>query len=372
VGSDGYVQCRTLIRNNQGITNMSNSSILAENGQVLANIATTPLGSRNRIINGACNIAQRMAMAYTFGVAGYGGPDRYYAANESTAANGQFTQSQGTITYNGVMYQAVTQTVNTPIVTNATTNYWSGITQRIEGLNCYDLLGQPVALSFIFETNFSGLYSVALTDGTQLNSWVTTINAVAGIPLKVMIPVSMLPTTLSIPSTTSVGLYLYIGASNYGTYQTSVLNTWETGNYFTASGAADWGLTAGNYIAATQIQLEPGTIATRFEKRPVSQEFVNCYRYYYQGMPVSLGLNWNAYATGAYMSWPGKFPVVMRTIPTLGMNIPGVTYANCGNLNITQETNTEAFRFILQATTTTLNATVSFALTDYIWASAEL
>lgn len=314
---------------------MGISANLAENAQALINISTTPLGSRNRIINGACNIAQRPALAYTYGVYGYGGPDRYFAENYSTAANGQFTQSQGTITYGGVVYNAVMQTVNTAIVTDATTNYWTGITQRIEGLNCYDLLGHPVAVSFIFETNVSGMYSVALTDGGQLNSWVTTISAVAGTPLKVVIPISMLPSTLSIPNTTSVGLYLYVGALNTGTYQTSTLGTWQTGNYFAASGAMNWGTTVGNYIAATQIQLEQGTTATPFEKRSIGQELILCQRYYlYLLNLLTSGYN----GAGYYVYGDFTYPAAMRAIPTVTFSVTSSYNASGLATNEVQQT----------------------------------
>src|SRR5271169_1155806 len=125
---------------------MGISANLAQDAQALSNLATTQVAFRNRIINGNCNVAQRPSFAYTSGTAGYGGPDRYTAAN--IGAGGMFTQSQGTITYNGVMKNAVVQTVNTAIVSDTTTNYWSGIQQYVEGLNCYDLLGQPITISF--------------------------------------------------------------------------------------------------------------------------------------------------------------------------------------------------------------------------------
>src|ERR1700685_254174 len=112
---------------------MSLTNMIASAGDSLA---TTQWAFRNRIINGNANIAQRgTTYLVAAGDSGYGGPDRFYAENGG-AADGEFTQSQGTITYNGVMYNAVMQTVNTAITSTTTTNYWHGITQRIEGYNC--------------------------------------------------------------------------------------------------------------------------------------------------------------------------------------------------------------------------------------------
>ena len=124
---------------------------------------------RNVIINGNCNVAQRGSITVSSGISGYGGPDRYTAIN-ATGAGGSFTQSAGTITYGGVAKIAVVQTVVSPITSTTGTSYWFGIFQQIEGVNCYHLLGQPVTVSFIFNTNVSGTYSVALRDGTGSNS----------------------------------------------------------------------------------------------------------------------------------------------------------------------------------------------------------
>jgi hypothetical protein len=264
-----------------------------------ASLATTQWAFRNCIINGNCNIAQRSSFLAAPGTSGYGGPDRYFAANMNSA-DGEFTQSQGTITYNEVMNKAVTQTVNTPITSTTTTNYWSGISQAIEGYNVYNLLGGPVALSFVFETNVSGTYSVALRDYTATNSYVTTFSATASTPLKVVIPLSMLPSTLTTPNTGAGGLWINVGAINTGTYQTTTLNTWETGNYLSAFGATNWGTTAGNYIALTDLQLEAGYTATPFENRHVNVEIAMCQRYYetgyvlasiYAGAPETLGVS---------------------------------------------------------------------------------
>lgn len=277
---------------------------------------------KNRIINGACNVAQRAAIAYTYGITGYSGPDRYYATNSSTAANGQFTQSQGTISYGGLTLNAVVQTVNTAIVTDATTNYWSGITQKIEGFNCYDLLGQPVALSFVFNTNVSGTYSVSLQDGTAVNSWVTTFTAVANTPMKVVIPVSMLPLTLATPNSSALGLWLWVGALNTGTYATSNLGAWQTGNFISASTATNWAMATGNFIALTKLQLERGSLPTPFEYRSYGTELALCQRYYEAQMGMSL--LWAGYGnSGVAYSTLAPFHTVKRSIPT-------ITFSNIG------------------------------------------
>jgi hypothetical protein len=297
---------------------MGVSANLAQNALALNNLAVTPYTFRNRVINGNCNIAQRTAFTATAGTYSYGGPDRFYIQNQSSA--GEVTQSQGTITYNGSVYTSVTQTINTALGLVTGTYYMSGIEHLIEGLNCYDLRGKPVTISFIFNTNVSGTYSVALQD-SGYNSYVTTFNAVANVPQQVVVHIPMLPLTLDIAATPNLGMMLWIGPINTGTVETATINEWIPGNYIVATGSTNWGMTAGNFIAATNIQLEEGTEATPFETLPREIQTEQCYRYY-QVIYASARF----YATGANqyfnsnVNWQS-----MRTTPTATWNGVGVT-----------------------------------------------
>jgi hypothetical protein len=296
---------------------MGISANIAQDAQALSNLATTQVAFRNRIINGACNVAQRPSMTFNQTMTqGYAGPDRYLAVDG--LATGAFTQSQGAITYNGVLRNAVVQTVTTPF-TLGTAYYTYGVYQRIEGLNCYDLLGQPVAISFIFETDVSGMYSVTIQDSNATNSYVSTFMAVASVPVKVVIPISVLPLTLNVPNSNMMGLSVLIGALNAGNYTTSTLNTWQAGNWFSATSSTNWGMTIGNYIAVTDLQLEAGTVATLFENRLYTTELGLCQRYYQLAGNGLFGSVEAATVVGV----AEKFIVPMRAIPTVSL-IPGL------------------------------------------------
>jgi hypothetical protein len=221
------------------------------------------------------------------------------------------------------MKNAVVQTVVTPIVSDTTTNYWNGIQQNVEGLNIYDLLGKTVTISFIFETNVSGIYSFCLSDSNSSYSYVATFTAVAGVPEQVVIPVGMFPTYLVIPNTSSLGLQLVIGFLNTGTYQTSTLGTWQPGIWRSAAGATNWGMTIGNYIAVTNLQLEAGTVATTFENRPYGSELALCQRYY---QILNTGLYETYQLAGNNIACALTFPVPLRTIPTYTL----ITTGNIG------------------------------------------
>jgi hypothetical protein len=291
--------------------------------------SASSIGFRNRIINGACAVAQ-----YPPGVnSSFGGPDRFTFNNQS--GGGQFTQSQGTITFGGVVKSAVVQTVNSVANNFSGSNQWTGIDQHIEGINVYDLLGSPVTISFIFNTNVAGTYSVSLRDGAGANSYVSNFSAAANTPVRVVITVATLPTSLSIPNSAATGLILQIGAQNSGSLVTGSLNSWISGNFTCASGQSQWGTVSGGFIAATEIQLEGGSVATPFERRPFCLELILCQRYYWTTYSYGVAPGTAATDATALWCWTGPtadpvsyasaqwtFPVTMRASPTVTLYNP--------------------------------------------------
>jgi hypothetical protein len=275
-------------------------------------------GFRNRIINGACDIAQRgLSVAVPNNTFTYGGPDRFMAANSN--GGGQFTQSQASLTFQGVARNSVRHTVNTAITSRATTNRWEGIQQFIEGFNAFDLRGKQSSLSFIFNTNVSGSYSVAIRDGNSSQSYVTTITAVANTPQLVKIPVAAIPTAANVPISNGIGLILSVGFLNTGVFQTETLNAWQTGNFISASGATNWGATAGNFIELTELQIEEGSVATPFERRSYGAELALCQRYFYRsgGGPVLFQSHGVGVFASVFFDINLDLPIPMRSAPTM-------------------------------------------------------
>lgn len=273
--------------------------------------AIAPMVGKNRIINGDCRVAQRGSAAFAAGTSGYAGPDRFLAQNGG-ATGGQFTQSQGTITFGGIAKAAVVQTINTVPTSIASSNFLLGIDQRIEGFNCFDMIGSAAALSFIFNSNVSGTYSVRLSDYTGNNSFVSTFTATANTPVKISIPIASLPTALTTPNSAAGGLEISIGGLNTGTYQTSTLNSWQTGNFLTASGATNWAAAINNFIAVTDLQIESGLFSTPFERRPYGIEYFLCQRYF-TGLGTVFGcMNGSGTASALW-----QLPTMMRATPTV-------------------------------------------------------
>lgn len=287
------------------------------------------LEGRNRIINGACTVAQRGSVTVTSGTGGpYGGPDRYALITAAGAA-GSVTQSQSSFVYNGVTRNCVTQTVASPATNIATGNFWGGIQQFIEGVNCFDLAFSPISISFLFSSNVSGTFSVALRDSTPVQSYVTTFAYTAGSPQKIIVNIPQPTVALTIPSSTSAGLYVTIGAQNTGTYSASTLNAWQSGNFFASATSSPWSNTTNNFIAISELQLEQGSVASTFERENYSLTFSKCQRYYQLLGTQLVGGNAGAGVT-VYQDW--QFPT-MRATPA--SSISGtVTYSNASNLQV--------------------------------------
>lgn len=272
-------------------------------------------GGRNRIINGDARILQRTgAFVASNNTSGYGTVDRFFATN--SGAGGQYTLAQGTIADGSVTKSAVKATVNTAISTTTGTSVWSGISQTIEGFNCFDLIGKAVTVSFLFQSNVTGTFNFALRDGSSANSFVTQFSATANVPTKITILIPAIPNGASIPQSISAGLIMWIGALNTATYQTATTGAWVSGNFVTAAGATNWGSTATNYISITDVQLEAGTSATEFERLNFTTQLALCQRYYeantnmfFQDFPQ----------TRHFHGRPSNFAVTKRAAPSLSV-----------------------------------------------------
>lgn len=262
---------------------------------------------RNRVINGDCRVAQRGSAVVTGTINLWGGPDRFRATMQ--AAGGQFTQTLSSFgDLNGVTRNWIAQTCNSSATNLAGTNYWSGIAHAIEGTNCFDLRGQPVSLSFLFRSNITGVFSVALRDASTW-SYVTIFSVTANTTTKIVINIPAIPLAASVPAGNGIGLGINIGAVNNGTFNTATINAWQNSVYLAANAATQWQATPGTYIAVTDLQLEQG-MDTEFERIPYSDQLARCQRYY-EVVPGTVNAGQGIYVWRYYK-------VSKRAVPTLG------------------------------------------------------
>jgi hypothetical protein len=127
---------------------------------------------------------------------------------------------------------------------------------------------------------------------------------------------------------------LSIGFINTGTYQTSILNTWQSGNFLSANTATNWGLTANNFIAVTELQLEEGAIVTPFEREAYGITYLKCQRYFQSAAGSTFVASGTAATTTfAYMQIP--IGCQLRTTPTVSFTGTPVLFGStAGPVNV--------------------------------------
>jgi len=253
----------------------------------LSNVTTSSLnggplaGTRNRIINGAVAVDQRNSGAtqtFTAAAALAYSVDRWYGYCTGANVTGQRVTGATAGQYR---YQ----------FTGAASVTAIGFGQRIEQLNSADLagstatLGVDLANSVLTSVTWTAYYATtADTFGTLASPTKTQI---ATGTFTVTSTVTRYNVNISIPAaaTTGIEIVFTVGAQTSG--------TWTIGN----------------------IQLEPGTVATPFERRSYGQELALCQRYCQLAGASGSGLA-ESNGNPAIVAWNEKYIVEMRASPT--------------------------------------------------------
>ena len=245
--------------------------------------SASTFGFRNRIINGAMQIAQRATSAtITAGstiAAGYSTVDRFYVY--CTGANVIAAQVAGS----GAIK-------NNLQITGAASVTAIGVGQRIEQLNSYDMAGSTATLSvnlsnsLLTTVTWTAYYATtADTFGTLASP---TRTQIATGTFTVTATLTNYSTQISIPAaaTTGIEVVFTVGAQTSG--------TWVIGN----------------------VQLEESSIATSFDYRPYGTELALAQRYFYI-TDTNSGFGTPGSVTQA--AFKTRLPVTMRAAPSLTM-----------------------------------------------------
>ena len=280
--------------------------------------AAVGAGFKNRIYNGDMRIWQRGTSFTNPTLANYYTADRW-GANRSSDVNGAVVSriSSGLA---GFEYALALQRASGNTSAESLSLQYSN-----ESTNTYDLVGSPVTLSFWAKTgsNYSGgpLF-VRIRSGTGVDQRVyayTGLNDFAASTQAITSTWTRYSLTGTVPSsTTQLGFYMF----------------WTPPG--TAAGADD-------SVYITGVQLEQGSTATDFERRPIGTELALCQRYfliYEFGVDETRCgahfLNGNTQATSL------SFPVTMRSSPTASFN---TTTGSFWNLTANAPLNTAVSSF---------------------------
>ena len=297
----------------EGDTNPDLFKIDAGLDQVqVANLNGGPLaGTRNRIINGDMRIDQRNAGAAVTTTSSYT-VDRFVMFKD-TAALGMSAQrvNEGP--------PGFTNSLKLTVTTAATTGTAeaNSISHYIEGHNVSDLgFGTASAgsftISFWVRSSATGTFGGGLGNDAA-NRWRAFSYVISSANTwefkSVTIPADTTGTWLT---DAGIGLRVYfsIGAGSSFSGSTS---SWDTGTSVSATGATSITNTLNATWQITGVQLEPGTVATPFERRSYGQELALCQRY---TRVIGDGINGVASnANAVYFNY--TFDQPMRAAPTV-------------------------------------------------------
>jgi hypothetical protein len=290
-------------------------------------VATTDqlAGSRNRIINGDMRIAQRGTAAVTVNdAATFKYPvDRFIALG--TASAGVYTAQQSTVAPAGFnnSLQATVTTASTP---SAAHGY--SLLYHIEGFNVADFgfgtaNAQTVTLSFWVRSSVTGTFGGSLRNTLADRSYTFsyTISAANTWEQKsITVPGD---TSGTWDATNGLGMRLAFSLGR-GSGGLGAAGSWTSNNFTGATGQTNLIQTNGATFYITGVQLEAGSVATPFERRPYGTELALCQRYYYQYTAATqFGQNGGNLGAGysTYFGFTIPFKVSMRTNPTIVQNM---------------------------------------------------
>ena len=296
----------------------SDGQTLVANSSQTTGLGWSPLGmaGKNRVINGAMNIAQRGTTYALTNAVAYGSVDRW-AFYQSGTANGIANQVASGLT--GFQY-AIKMGRNSGATT---TGVVQGV-QPFETANSVDLQNQVVTFSFYAKAgaNFSAAsnnitYAVYTGTGTDQSAASQAAGSWTGI---------LTPILGTQAITTTWTRYSYTGTIASTATQVGV------GMYYTPTGTAG----ADDNLYITGVQLELGSVATTFSRNATTLqgELAACQRYYVRSVgqvnggalgPVGLAIS----TTQAQVTW--ECPVSMRTTPSFAV---GAVVGNVAVLNV--------------------------------------
>jgi len=282
--------------------------------------STQTYGMKNRIINGDMRIDQRNAgaavttnLAYTV--------DRF--SNQITYGSLSFQQSS---TAPVGFKNSLAVTVTSGGTVSASDR--NAFAQWIEGYNMADLdfgtaNAKTVTLSFWVRSSLTGTFSGCLSNAVIDRSFVFTytINSANTWEQKTVTITG--ETSGTWQSTNAQGLRVAFDLGTGTDRLTSTTNAWQNADNRGATGAVRLSNTTGATWFVTGVQLEVGSTATQFDRRPFGAELTLCYRYYQQfNADAAFTTFITGVLAGSTTNGNGAKPLLttMRTTPSLSIS----------------------------------------------------
>jgi hypothetical protein len=287
-----------------------NTIVDANSGNTAQINGTTPTGPslqgfRNRLFNGSYAVAQR---GTTFASGSNDDDtynlDRWYVLSDGNDAV-DITQNTAAAPPEQKFCIALdVETVNKKF----------GIAQIIENINCADLQGQTVTVSFQAKVS-----ATTKLDNVKcaIVAWSGTADAVTSDIISAWGAEGTNPTLIANATYENTPANLNVTTA-WATYTVSApIDTASTNNVIVFIWSDVTDTTAGDFLYLAGVQLEAGSVATPFERRPYGTELQLCQRYYWQGVPKGVAGGLVA-ASGCQSLYGIKLRQTMRAAPTVG------------------------------------------------------
>ena len=305
-----------VIKEKTSATGVTVDSVLLKDGMV---VTDSSMNFRNRIINGDMRIDQRNTGASfntPIGAANTYSLDRWRIRGDSEGVMTVQQSSTAPVGFSKSL-SITTQTVDSSI--GATQIY--AVEQLIEGYNFSDLNwgtanAKTITLSFWVRSSLTGTFGGSLRNnaGDRSYPFSYTISVADTWEYKTITISGETSGTWETTTNAAVWVNFSMGS---GSDRLGTAGAWNTNSNFGATGETPVISTLNATWYITGVQLEVGSVATPFERRPYGTELSLCQRYYFKIFP---GGTSKVFGTGYAFATTGlqaliTYPVPMRTSP---------------------------------------------------------
>jgi len=272
---------------------------------------------KNRIINGDMRIDQRNAGAAVT-ASGSFPVDRFIVLNTT---DGAFSAQQDSSAPAGFTNSVKITTTTADGTLTAAQNL--NFAQRIEGTNVADLSfgtanAKTVTLSFWVRSSLTGTFGGSLRNSANDRSYAFSYSISVADTWEQKTVTIAGDTSGTWLTTTGVGVIVTWGLGA-GPDRSGTANSWAGANYVAPTGAVSVIGTLNATWYVTGVQLEVGSVATPFERRPYGTELALCQRYCYQAVGRDIGSTNSDWSGGGFSAsttfsvTPINVPVTMRS-----------------------------------------------------------
>ena len=292
---------------------------------------SNPVNFRNRIINGDMSISQRHGTSSVTQNDNIYSVDRFgFYASQSSKLTVQ--QNAGSVTPPQGFKNYLGYTSSSAYTVGASETFVS--VQPIEGYNVADLnfgtaYAKSITLSFWVRSSLTGTFGGALRNADATRSYPFTYSISSANTWEYKTITVAGDTSGTWNTTNGYGLGLMFGLG-VGSTVSSTAGSWQSGAYYSATGATSVVGTSGATWYITGVQLEAGEQASGFEFMPIDVNLGRCFRYFqrlYGTSGNASGLS-GFYNSSTSANFANIYRVEMRSGPTASF------VGTIGNLNI--------------------------------------